>query len=94
VVGAGGTGVIETGGTAGTVAGIGGSEGPGTGAGGALGGQSGTASAKATGSSGCSYAIGSNSGRTSAGSLVAMLGACGLALYWRRRRAGFHAKRE
>jgi hypothetical protein len=92
VVGAGGTGVIETGGTAGTKAGIGGSAG--TEAGSVGGGQSGSAPANAAGSSGCSYAVGSISGRSSAGSLVAMLGAFGLALYRRRRWASFRAKRE
>jgi MYXO-CTERM domain-containing protein len=79
----GGGATVETGGATAAVPETGGSAGSGTGS--AVGGESGTAIHKGGSSSGCSYGIGATSGRTSAGLLVAMLGALGLVRYRRRR---------
>jgi MYXO-CTERM domain-containing protein len=73
----------ETGGTTAVVPENGGSAG--NGAGSAVGGESGTETHKGGSSSGCSYGVGATSGGTSAGLLVAMLGALGLVRYRRRR---------
>jgi MYXO-CTERM domain-containing protein len=85
VVNTGGAVVIGSGGTTAAVLATGGSTGSGA-EGGAVGGESGTEAHAAAASSGCSCAIGSTSGRTSAGYLVAILGVLGLALNRRRRR--------
>jgi hypothetical protein len=81
--GAGGATVGEPGGTTTVAPETGGSAGNGTGS--AVGGESGTETHKGGSSSGCSYGIGATSGRTSAGSLLAMLGVLGLVRYRRRR---------
>jgi len=61
----------------------------GSGAGGAVAGQTGTSTVPAAADSGCSCAIGTTSGRASAGYFVLALGGLGLVLHRRRRRRGF-----
>jgi len=80
----GGAGMAGAGGTSAAEPGTGNSTS--SGKGGAVGGQSDTIAAQAAAGSGCSCAIGASPGRTSAGYLVIMLGALGLALNRRRQR--------
>jgi hypothetical protein len=85
VAATGGSVVSGTGGTTAVAPETGGSIGSG-GEGGAVSGESGTSAAHAASSSGCSYAIGTASGRASTGYLVAMLGMLYVVLGRRRRR--------
>jgi rhamnogalacturonan endolyase len=90
VIATGGAEMAGASGTSAVLAGTGGSTS--RGAGGAIGGQSGTSVVHAAANSGCSCAIGANSGRASAGCFAVMLGALGLAVNRRRKRARVAAR--